>query len=145
MADETDNDAAAKHRAVVFEQEHKIMAAYTDTAKTYTQLSLGALVLSVTFFEKVLGETGRLRVDVPLLAAWIFWLAAVLAGALYQYLAVRFLEARGEEWGLLERSGHRQAFQNLARHPWKVYVVLLAGFYLGSVCFAVVGALRLLG
>jgi hypothetical protein len=87
------------------------MAAYSDTAKTYTQLSLGALVLSVTFFDKVLGQHDRIPVDLVLLLAWVCWLVAVLAGAFYQYLAVRFLEARGKDWGLLQRSGHTQAFE----------------------------------
>jgi len=83
--------------SATLEEERKIMAAYSDTAKTYTQLSLGALVLSITFFEKVLGQSGRIPVDLFLLLAWVCWLASVLAGAFYQYLAVRFLEARGEE------------------------------------------------
>ena len=125
------------------EEERKIMAAYSDTAKTYTQLSLGALVLSVTFFERVLGQSGRIPVDVFLLFAWICWLVAVLSGAFYQYLAVRFLEARGEDWGLLVRGGHPQAFDSLARHPWKIYTVLIVGFYLGAVFFGAVGILKL--
>jgi hypothetical protein len=129
--------------SAALEEERKIMAAYSDTAKTYTQLSLGALVLSVTFFEKVLGHSGRIPVDVFLLLAWVCWLVGVLAGAFYQYLAVRFLEARGEDWGLLRRGGHPQAFENLARHPWKVYAVLIVGFYLGAVFFGVVGILKL--
>ena len=131
------------HTSAALEEERKIMAAYSDTAKTYTQLSLGALVLSVTFFDKVLGQHDRIPVDLVLLLAWVCWLVAVLAGAFYQYLAVRFLEARGKDWGLLQRSGHAQAFENLARHPWKVYTVLIVGFYLGAVFFGLVGILKL--
>lgn len=131
--------------AATLEEERKIMDAYSKTAETYTQLSLGALVLSITFFEKVLGETGRIPVNALLAFAWVCWLIAILAGAFYQYLAVRFLESRGESLGLLERSGHRQAFADLARHPWKIYTVLILSFYLGDVCFAVVGILKLLG
>jgi hypothetical protein len=130
--------------SVNLEEERKIMAAYSDTAKTYTQLSLGALVLSVTFFEKVLGHSGRIPTDSFLLLAWLCWLVAVLAGAFYQYLAVRFLEKRGEKWGLLDRGGHPQAFKSLAEHPWKVYTVLIIGFYLGAVFFSVVGILKLM-
>ena len=48
MRDPPGGDA---HKAL--EEERHIMSAYSDTAKTYSQLSLGALVLSVTFFEKV--------------------------------------------------------------------------------------------
>jgi hypothetical protein len=42
------------------------------------------------------------------------------------------------------RTGHPQAFEKLANHPWKAYTVLLVAFYLGSICFAIAGALRLL-
>lgn len=135
--------AKPNRTSAALEEERKIMSAYSDTAKTYTQLSLGALVLSVTFFEKVLGHSGRIPVDLFLLLAWLCWLVTVLAGAFYQYLAVRFVEARSEDWGLLMRGGHPQAFESLARHPWKVYTVLIIGFYLGAVFFGIVGILRL--
>jgi hypothetical protein len=58
------------------EEEHKIMAGYMDTAKTFTQLSTGALVLSITFLEKILGMSGRILVPYLLLLAWMFWLLA---------------------------------------------------------------------
>lgn len=47
----------------------------SDTAKTYSQLSLGALVLSVTFIEKVAAAKVSEAVDTPLLIAWCGWLA----------------------------------------------------------------------
>lgn len=121
------------------DEERKIMAAYSDTAKTYSQLSLGALVLSVTFLEKVAGDRLAASVDLPLLLAWCAWLLSALAGAFYQYLAVRFLEARGEDWGVLARGGHPQWFGHLARHPWPAYAVMLAAFAIGSAAFVVVG------
>lgn len=121
------------------EQERKVMAAYGDTAKTYSQLSLGALVLSVTFLEKVANTQVSASVDAPLVVAWCGWLISALAGAFYQYLAVRFLEARGEAWGVLVRSGHRQWFRRLAQHPWPVYGVMLAAFAVGSLAFVIVG------
>lgn len=126
------------------EEERKIMAAYTDTAKTYTQLSLGALVLSVTFIEKVLGESGRISLHYLLVLAWIFWLSAALSGAFYQYLAVKFLEDLGVKNGLLERSGHSYAFAGLSRHPYKVYGFFLICFYTGTVFFAFFGIMKIL-
>ena len=42
-----------KIRAMI-EEEHKIIAGYMDIAKTFTQLSIGALVLSITFLKKYL-------------------------------------------------------------------------------------------
>ncbi|MGV3503591.1 MAG: hypothetical protein ACO1O1_07775 [Adhaeribacter sp.] len=126
------------------EEERKIMAAYTDTAKTYTQLSLGGLVLSITFMEKVLGQSGPVTLHYLLILAWIFWLSAALAGAFYQYLAVKFLENLGLHYGILKRSGHPQAFADLSRHPYKVYGFFLVCFYAGTVCFALFGILKIL-
>lgn len=115
------------------------MAAYMDTAKTYSQLSLGALVLSITFFEKIADTSGRIVTDRLLLVAWFGWLVAAVAGAFYQYLAVRFLEARGEAWGVMARTGHPQWFRRLADHPWPAYALMLGAFTIGSLAFAWVG------
>lgn len=126
------------------EEERKIMAAYTDTAKTYTQLSLGALVLSVTFIEKVLGDSGRISLHYLLVLAWIFWLSAALTGAFYQYLAVKFLENLGVKNGILKRSGHSYAFAGLSRHPYQVYGFFLVCFYIGTIFFALFGIMKIL-
>lgn len=126
-----------------FEDERKIMAAYSDTAKTYSQLSLGALVLSITFIEKVVAAAVPNVASFWLYAAWCSWLVSALSGALYQYLAVRFLEARGEDWGVLKRTGHPQSLEWLARHPWPAYAAMLIAFAVGSFCFVVFG-IRLL-
>jgi hypothetical protein len=134
MRDPPGGDA---HKAL--EEERHIMSAYSDTAKTYSQLSLGALVLSVTFFEKVANTAGKIPVETPLVVAWSGWLVCTLAGAFYQYLAVRFLEARGESWGVMTRTGHPQWFRWLANHPWPVYALMLVAFAIGSVAFAIVG------
>ena len=129
--------------SVAFENERKMMSAYVDTAKTYSQLSLGALVLSVTFIEKVVDAKLHESVNTFLLLAWVFWLASALSGAFYQYLAARFLEVRGEDWGVLVRGGHPQWFEWLARHPWPAYAVMLVAFAVGSGSFVVVGVQRL--
>jgi hypothetical protein len=122
-----------------FEDERKIMVAYSDTAKTYSQLSLGALVLSITFIEKVVAATVPNVASSWLYAAWCNSLVAALSGAFYQYLAVRFLELRGEDWGVLKRSGHPQALEWLARHPWPAYTAMLLAFAVGSISFVVFG------
>lgn len=126
------------------QEERKIMEAYADTAKTYTQLSLGALLLSITFIEKILGITGRVSVHYLLLFSWIFWLLAALAGAFYQYLAVRFLENLGERFGLVRRSDRPRPFADLAAHPYKVYGSLLFFFYTGTIFFAIYGAIKII-
>jgi hypothetical protein len=38
-----------------FERESKVMAVFIDNAKTYVQLSAGALLLTVTFLHEILG------------------------------------------------------------------------------------------
>lgn len=126
------------------DEERKIMEGYIDTAKTYTQFSLGALLLSITFIEKVLGLTGKISLHYLLMLSWICWLIAALAGAFYQYLAVRFLENLGVQYGILKRSGHAQAFPGLARHPYKVYGFLLICFYTGTVFFALFGIMKIM-
>ncbi len=115
------------------------MSAYSDTAKTYSQLGLGALVLSITFFEKVANTGGKVAVDTPLMIAWSGWLVCALSGAFYQYLAVRFLEARAVAWGVVTRTGHPQWFDWLAHHPWPVYALMLVAFAIGSLAFLIVG------
>lgn len=122
-----------------FENELKMMATYVDTAKTYSQLSLGALVLSVTFIEKFTTTKTYDSVNWWLAVAWVSWLASALSGAFYQYLAARFLEARGEHWGVLTRGGHPQSFRWLSRHPWPAYAGMLASFALGAASFALYG------
>jgi hypothetical protein len=63
-----------------------------DTAKTFTQLSIGALALSITFLKTVLGSKDGAPISYLLLFAWLFWLLAALAGAFYQYRAIKWLE-----------------------------------------------------
>ena len=132
-------DAPGGNPHQALESERLIMTAYSDTAKTYSQLSLGALVLSVTFFEKIANTGGKIAVETPLLIAWSGWLVCTVAGAFYQYLAARFLEGRGHSWGAIVRSGHPQAFSSLAEHPWPVYGVMLVAFAVGSLAFAIDG------
>ncbi len=50
---------------LVSEDEAKIMNLFIDNAKTYVQLSIGALVLSVTFLRDVLGAPEGKRLPVP--------------------------------------------------------------------------------
>ncbi|HRP27429.1 MAG TPA: hypothetical protein PLG77_03245 [Burkholderiaceae bacterium] len=127
-----------------FETEQKMMATYVDTAKTYSQLSLGALVLSVTFIEKFTTVKTQQSVTWWLAASWIAWLLSALSGAFYQYLAARFLEGRGEHWRVLTRGVHPQWFDWLGRHPWPAYAVMLGAFAVGAASFAVYG-LKALG
>jgi hypothetical protein len=143
MASSTPLPAALLDPQKALEEERHIMAAYGDTAKTYSQLSVGALLLSVMFFEKVVKVNAALPVDAFLIAAWVGWLVTVFAGSFYQYLAVRFLEHRGENWEIMLRTRRPLFFRNLVENPWIVYGTMLIAFVLGSASFAVVGMTQL--
>src|SRR5690242_19668596 len=77
-----------------FENEHKVMSMFTDNAKTYVQLSSGALAFSITFVHEVLGipKDQPVTLDRWTMASWIAFLVAIGAGSFYQYLAVKYLE-----------------------------------------------------
>ena len=127
----------------MMEEEHKIMAGFMDTAKTFTQLSIGALVLSITFLEKILGMEGKISVSYLLLFAWVFWLLAALAGAFYQYRAIKWLERLGIESNVIKQYHHvGDPLKNI--YPYQVYGFLLVCFFLGTIFFVIFGATKIL-
>ena len=131
---------ASISKAEILAQEHKLMSLYIDNAKTYTQLSTGALALSITFLEKVIGPATpekvsslatALRGDWFLGAAWGCWLLAAVAGGTYQYLGVKYLENLADEWALVGKRSHRSGLPDyLTKPPWRMYTVLMGAFYL---------------
>lgn len=127
----------------MMEEEHKIIEGYMDTAKTFTQLSIGSLVLSITFLEKILGMSGKISVHYMILLAWIFWILAALAGAFYQYRAIKWLEGLAIQSKIIREQNHAgdplKSF-----YPYQVYGFLLFSFFLGTVFFAVFGAMKIL-
>ncbi|HXJ94886.1 MAG TPA: hypothetical protein VMT20_18745 [Terriglobia bacterium] len=123
-----------------FEREYKVMGVFIDNAKTYVQLSAGALLLSVTFLHEILGisKEQRLPTDLWLMLSWWSFLAAIVLGALYQYYAAKFLE-----WKSGVPRSHRNWPEWLVRHPWPVYGGMLIAFYLGGLCFTIAAVRRL--
>lgn len=116
-----------------FTEESKIMELFIDNAKTYVQLSAGALVLSITFLHEIAGVAKDTKVptDFWLVVAWVSFLLTVLFGAFYQYLAVKFLEkkfAAGYTFPL---------FRWVEDSPGLCYGAMLASFYAGCLCFAI--------
>ena len=104
-----------------------VIPLYIDSAKTYMQLSAGALALSIAFKEKVLGQISGLKVGILMLSSWLMFLLAIGASALYQYVAVKLLDSLspypGAVWGL----------KTLVDSPGKAYGVMLFAFYLGAI------------
>jgi hypothetical protein len=116
---------------VQYSVDKDIMPLYLDTAKTYMNLSSGALALTMVFREKVIGAKPGTTVAVPLVVCWSLFLVAIGASAFYQYLAVKFLDSISCSPGAI------QYFHYLVQHPGKVYGVMQITFFLGA-CFLVV-------
>ena len=86
--------------------------------------------------------SGRISVPYLLLFAWLFWLLAALSGAFYQYRAIKWLEGLGIELNIIEKIKH--VGDPLKIYPYQVYGFLLVCFFLGTIFFAVFGAIKVL-
>jgi hypothetical protein len=124
-----------------FERECKVMQMFIDNAKTYLQLSTGALILSITFMREVVGvpQNTALHPGRALIAAWICFLVAVITGALYQYHAVKYVELHSG----LPRS-HRSWSDRFNRHPYLLYGAMLISFFSGAALFTAAAIIYLL-
>ena len=112
-----------------------IMPLYIDTAKSYMNLGSGALALTITFREKIIGSSPGDKVGRFMILSWIFFLLAIGSSALYQYFAVKFLDSVSCFPGTI------QMFEYLVSNPGKIYFAMLFTFYLGAV-FLVITAWR---
>lgn len=126
-----------------FEIEKELSNLYSLTVKTYIQLSIGGLVLSITFIERVLGSTPGAQIGMWLKGTWALFLISALLGATYQYLAVRWLEWIAGKHDLLYKGVPRSKGGFWVNHCTIVYIAMLLTFYAGCLCFAVFGLLRL--
>lgn len=55
-------------------------------------MSVAALGFTIAFKERVLGETGLMRVNVLLSISWLAFLLAISASEYYQWVAVRIIK-----------------------------------------------------
>jgi hypothetical protein len=118
-----------------FDQQHKIMSMFSDNVKTYVQLSGAALALTLTFAREILHIPKDQNIaDGWMIAMWICFLVAIISGAFYQYLAVKFLE-RSIDAGSYDLWDWIQ--------PGTMYGVMLAAFYGGTIIFTIYAILRL--
>jgi|SRR6516164_6668445 hypothetical protein len=108
------------------------MKSYSDTAKTFTQLAVAALVLPIVFARQILAVDNNkpLTADPVLLLTWLFFLLAIGFGLLYQYLAVKHLEAHfwQENW---------DESTWIVQNPGYVYGSMMIAFYLAAILFVV--------
>jgi hypothetical protein len=124
---------------IMFEHEKAVMGLFIDNAKTYTQLSTGALVFTITFVDKVVGSKNPFQLDWFLISSWIGFIIAIGAGALYQYLAVHFIQNKSR----ITRSHGIPMPDCLINHPWPLYGVMMVCFFGGAVIFMIGAITRL--
>jgi hypothetical protein len=118
-----------------FDRQHKVMSMFSDNAKTYIQLSGAALTLTLTFAHQILHIPAEKNIaDLWMIVMWACFLATMLAGALYQYLAAKYLEQE-LDWEYFKLWGWIQAGD--------VYGVMLGSFYGGSIIFTIYAIIRL--
>lgn len=128
-------DTGQDKRAASFDREQKIMQMFCDNAKTYMQLSGAALALTLTFSHQILHIPEDQNVaNGWMVTMWICFLAAIVLGAFYQYLAVKYLERR-LDWNSYRGAAWLQA--------GTVYGIMLAAFYGGTIIFTVYAIVRL--
>jgi hypothetical protein len=134
-----------------FSREAQVMSMYIDNAKTYVQLSGAALALSITFVRDVVGTAKEASVSLKgwsgglLIASWAGFLAAICAGALYQFLAVRYIETKSD----LPDSEPEKTAGPLGRwlsarieSPGDIYDVMILLFYAAAILFTVSAIVR---
>jgi len=128
------------------EGEYRAVGLFVENAKTYIQLSTGALLLSVTFSEGVSGRTGAPLRELYPWISWISWLVAILAGVTYQYCVAKYLEEMEFKNGTLlyGRAKPFILFRHWVDNPYKLYGVMLVCFYGGTTWFAFAAVYRLL-
>ena len=75
----------------------QIMSMFSDNAKTYTQVAIAALLLPITFIRQVIGVAPNAPIEPHLnwvlISSWLLFLIAIASGLLYQYIAVKLVEA----------------------------------------------------
>jgi len=106
-----------------------VMPAFIETAKMFSQLSVGAQVLSIGFQEKVLGNARHRRVTLFLTISWFLFLLAIGSGAMYQYTAVHFMNYyfQGQPDGYYPTS-----WIGFFLQPGVWYAVMMVAFFAGA-------------
>jgi len=118
------------------EEYKQIMSMFSDNAKTYTQVSIAALILPITFIRQVLGVTAEKPIkdylSWPLIASWLIFLIAIASGLLYQYIAVKLVEACFEK-----SNNFYGGMKWFIDRPEKVYATMMISFYLAALLFVI--------
>lgn len=125
--------------SIKFNQDEPIMKLFIDNAKTYIQLSTGALVFSITFIEKIIkpATTPEITNDLFLILSWLSFLIAIGFGAYYQYLAIKYLES------MSPNGGAEIKLPKWLTDPGTTYFIMMVAFYLGAILFTITAISRM--
>jgi hypothetical protein len=117
---------------VVFTE--KVIPLYIESARSYAQLAVGALVLTIAFRDKVLAQKGRMRAGVLLVASWASLLVTIGASAWYQYVAIKLVELIGRDpvkWSAMDVEPEFPLSVGVL-WPGYAYSAMVVSFFLGS-------------
>jgi hypothetical protein len=132
---ELSKTASPADRLATFERQQTIMKMFSDNAKTYIQLSGAALALTLTFADKILHiPANDSIVNGWTITIWSCFLITIIAGAFYQYLAVKLLDA-WLDWD------YENCWDWL--QPGYIYAIMLVAFYGGVIFFTIYGIVSL--
>jgi hypothetical protein len=116
--------------------ELELIKAYIDSTKTFVQLSSAGLLAPVVLKSNVIGlfQKGDQYSVFELTfvcLSWIFFLAAIGAAVLYQYVAIKFVEYHSEP----SRTYVPRILETLVkvRGPGLAYGAMVVSFYGGAV------------
>jgi hypothetical protein len=123
-----------KQSSVQFTENKVVVTLYIDSSKTFMNLSTGALALTVTFQDKIVGRHLGDPVSWLMVVSWVFYLVTIGSSALYQYFAVKFLDSFSSVPGA---SG---MLKQVERNPGWIYGAMLVLFFLGSLFLFIAAA-----
>jgi hypothetical protein len=132
-----------------FSSRADLIKAFSESAKSYIQISSAALALPLVFTQAMLGKVAAegglkaLGISAPwLLMAWVSFLLAIGFGLLYQWLSVRRLWNQLHKDHLTEQNATNWGFRTtlyVPRLEWLHRSILYGGmvlfFYVGAIMF----------
>lgn len=123
--------------SIQFIENKEIISLYIDTAKTFLNLSTGALTLTVILHEKILEPEAGSHISKGMLISWFCYLLAIGLSAMYQYFSVKFLDSFSKV------PGQKSMFAFLQDNPGWLYGGMLICFFIGSL-FLIIAAMKLI-
>ncbi len=118
------DEAQIRERAERYDRETRICEGYAGNAKSYVQLALLSLVVTLL--------VTKTNIHGWLLFAIMAWVGTIVFGGLYQYFVFRYLENLGTRYDLLPIVKRSRLLNNWANRPINFYVIALLSFYLAA-------------